>query len=53
MEENRNIDVAKTNIEKKSDSSVVLSSLMKYITVIIIFLGSLYFIVKYLFPLFK
>lgn len=52
MEQNKNIDIEKTNIEKKSDSSVVASSAIKYIAYLIIFFGALYFLVRYVFPLF-
>ncbi len=51
--EDKHIDVAKTNIERKSDSSVVLASLIKNITIIIIFIASLYFIVAYLLPMIR
>ncbi|RKD22628.1 hypothetical protein BEP19_10225 [Ammoniphilus oxalaticus] len=53
MEQNKNIEIEKKNIEKKSDSSMVASTFIKYISYLIIFFGSLYFINHYVFPLFK
>ena len=37
---------------KKSDSSLVASTFIKYAAYIIIFFGLLYFLVKYVFPMF-
>jgi len=48
----RNVDIEERHVEHKSDSSVVLSSFIKYAAYLIIFFGALYFIVKYVFPLF-
>lgn len=53
MEHNKDIQIEKKNIEKKSNSSLVASTLIKYISYLIIFFGSLYFIIHYVFPLFK
>lgn len=49
----RNVDIEERHVEHKSDSSVVLSSFIKYAAYLIIFFGALYFIVQYVFPLFK
>ncbi|MBP1992118.1 hypothetical protein [Paenibacillus eucommiae] len=53
MEQNKNVEIENTKIEKKSDSSVVASSAIKYAAYIIIFFGALYFLVRYVFPLFQ
>lgn len=54
MDENKNVDVDKrnTHVEKKSDSSRVASTFIKYAAYIIIFFGALYFLVQYVFPMF-
>lgn len=41
-----------THIEKKSDSSAVLTTLIKYSAYLIIFFGVLYFIIGYILPKF-
>lgn len=48
----RSVDVEHREVQKKSDSSVVASTFIKYTAYIIIFFGALYFLVKYVFPLF-
>lgn len=50
--EMNSVEVEKTNIQKKSDSSMVASTFIKYAAYIIIFFGFLYFLVQYVFPLF-
>lgn len=54
MDENKNIDVEKknTNVEKKTNNSLVAATFIKYTAYIIIFFGALYFLVRYVFPLF-
>ncbi|WP_192043530.1 hypothetical protein [Paenibacillus rhizovicinus] len=48
----RDIDVEERHIERKSDSSLVASTFIKYAAYIIIFFGALYFLVRYVFPKF-
>ncbi|MBD2864226.1 MULTISPECIES: hypothetical protein [Paenibacillus] len=52
IEQNRNVEIEKTNVEKKMDSSLVASTFIKYAAYIVIFFGALYFLVKYVFPMF-
>ncbi|MBP2000718.1 hypothetical protein J2Z69_001749 [Paenibacillus shirakamiensis] len=47
-----NVEVEHRDIQKKSDSSMVASTFIKYAAYIIIFFGFLYFLVKYVFPKF-
>jgi hypothetical protein len=49
---NRNMDIEEVHIEKKSDSSLVASTFIKYAAYVIIFLGFLYFLAKYILPKF-
>ena len=49
---NRNVDIEERHVEKKSDSSLVAATFIKYAAYIIIFFGALYFLVKYVFPKF-
>lgn len=48
----RSVEVEHTEVQKKSDSSVVASTFIKYAAYIIIFFGFLFFLVKYVFPKF-
>lgn len=48
----RNIDIEERHVEKKSDSSLVASTFIKYAAYIIIIFGVLYFLVHYVFPMF-
>lgn len=48
----RSVEVERTEVHKKSDSSVVASTFIKYAAYLIIFFGFLYFLVKFVFPLF-
>jgi len=41
-----------THIEKKSDSSLVLTTFIKYAAYLIMFFGVMYFIVSYILPKF-
>jgi hypothetical protein len=50
---NRNVDYEERHVEKKSDSSMVASTFIKYAAYIIIFFGALYFLVRYVFPMFS
>lgn len=54
MDENKHVDVEKkhTNVEKKTDNSMVASTFIKYTAYIVIFFGALYFLVRYVFPMF-
>jgi hypothetical protein len=55
MDEFKNIDVEKKNlnIEQRYDKGQVASTFIKYAAYILIFFGFLYFIVKYVFPVFN
>lgn len=48
----RSVEVERTEVQKKSDPSMVASTFIKYGTYIIIFFGFLYFLVTYVFPKF-
>ncbi|MEK5252946.1 MULTISPECIES: hypothetical protein [Paenibacillus] len=48
----RSVEVEHTEVQRKSDSSVVASTFIKYAAYIIIFFGALFFLVKYVFPMF-
>ena len=54
MDQHRDIDVDQrsTSREEKHDSSMVASTFIKYAAYIIIFFGALYFLVRYVFPMF-
>jgi len=46
------IDKKETRVEKKSDSSLVLTTLIKYAAYLTIFFGILYFLIHYIIPKF-
>jgi hypothetical protein len=48
----RSVEVERTEVHKKSDSSLVASTFIKYAAYIIIFFGLLFFLVRYVFPMF-
>ncbi|MDD9270626.1 hypothetical protein ACFPES_26575 [Paenibacillus sp. GCM10023248] len=48
----RNYEIEERHVEKKSDSSLVASTFIKYAAYIVITFGILYFLVQYVFPLF-
>ncbi|GKS13876.1 hypothetical protein [Paenibacillus chitinolyticus] len=52
MDQDKNVDIEQRHIEKRSDSSAVASTFIKYAAYLIIFFGFLYFLVKYIFPKF-
>lgn len=52
MEPLKSVDIEKKNIEKKYDKGLVASTFIKYLAYIVIFFGFLYFIVRYVFPMF-
>ncbi|MDB5052701.1 MAG: hypothetical protein JWM44_751 [Bacilli bacterium] len=52
MNLSNDIDKKEVHIEKKSDSSAVLTTLIKYAAYLVIFFGVLYFIIHYIIPLF-
>ncbi|GGF95621.1 hypothetical protein [Paenibacillus abyssi] len=52
MQQNKTVDVEERHVEKKSDSSLVASTFIKYAAYLIIFFGVLYFLVAYVFPMF-
>lgn len=49
----QNVDIEERHVEHKSDSSMVLSTFIKYAAYLIIFFAVLYFIVQYVFPWFR
>lgn len=51
MEDNQNINMERH--EKKSDSSKVAATFIKYATYLIIFFGVLWFLINYILPLFQ
>ncbi len=50
--QNRNVEIEERHVEKKSDSSMVASTFIKYAAYLVIFFGALYFLVRYVFPMF-
>jgi type II secretory pathway component PulF len=52
MNLSNDIDKKETHIEKKTDSSLVLTTLIKYAAYLIIFFGVMYFLIKYILPKF-
>lgn len=52
MDQTKNVDVEKKTVEKKMDSGMVASTFIKYAAYILIFFGFLYFMVRYVFPMF-
>ena len=54
MDSRKDVDVRTrdTKIEEKHDSSLVASTFIKYFAYIVIFFGALYFLVRYVFPMF-
>jgi len=48
----RSVEVEHTEVQKKSDSSVVASTFIKYAAYIVLFFGLLFFLVRYVFPMF-
>lgn len=53
IQQNRNVEIEKTNVEKKMDASMVIATFIKYAAYIVIFFGAIWFIVKYLLPMFN
>lgn len=50
--ESANVDVERTEVQRKSEPSMVAATFIKYAAYIILFFGFLYFLVKYVFPAF-
>ncbi|MBB3112073.1 hypothetical protein FHS18_004151 [Paenibacillus phyllosphaerae] len=48
----RNVDIEERHVEKRHDSSMVASTFIKYAAYIILTFGVLYFLVRYVFPMF-
>ncbi|WP_170307997.1 hypothetical protein [Paenibacillus dakarensis] len=46
------VEVETRNVEERNDSSMVASTLIKYVAYLIIFFGLLYFLIRYVFPMF-
>lgn len=53
MQEIKNVEIEKKNTEQKYDKGLVASTFIKYAAYIVIFFGFLYFIVRYIFPMFR
>lgn len=51
----RNVEVEerRVDIQKKSDSSIVAATFIKYFAYIVIFFGTMYFLVRYVIPMFN
>jgi type II secretory pathway component PulF len=52
MNISNDIDKTETHIEKKTDSSMVLTTFIRYAAYLIIFFGILYFLIHYIVPKF-
>jgi hypothetical protein len=52
MNENRNIEIEKRNVEERRDSSMVASTFIKYAAYVVILFVVLFFLVRYVFPMF-
>ncbi|WP_405460284.1 hypothetical protein [Paenibacillus sp. HJGM_3] len=52
INENRNVEIDRNTVEKRMDSSQVASTFIKYAAYVVIFFGALYFLVRYVFPMF-
>ncbi|MHA6484828.1 hypothetical protein ACX1C1_23340 [Paenibacillus sp. strain BS8-2] len=48
----QNVEIEERHVERKSDSSKVIATFIKYFAYVLIFFGFLYFLVRYVFPLF-
>jgi len=53
MEPYKNVDIEKKSVEQKYDKGMVASNFIKYAAYIIIFFGFLYFVVQFVFPMFR
>ncbi|WP_159888588.1 hypothetical protein [Paenibacillus puerhi] len=53
MDQSKNVDIERKTVEKKMDSGMVASTFIKYAAYTLIFFGFLYFIVRYVFPMFR
>ncbi|MED4017623.1 MULTISPECIES: hypothetical protein [Sutcliffiella] len=49
----KDVNVDKRHVEKKEDTSRVISTFIKYFAYVIIFFGFLWFLVRYVFPMFQ
>ncbi|MGG1516296.1 hypothetical protein ABE504_12830 [Paenibacillus oryzisoli] len=52
MEPMKSVDIEEKHIEQKYDKGLVASTFIKYAAYIVIVFGLLYFLVRYVFPLF-
>jgi type II secretory pathway component PulF len=52
MNISNDIDKTETHIEKRTDSSMVLTTFIRYAAYLIIFFGILYFLIHYIIPKF-
>ncbi|CAH1206377.1 hypothetical protein PAECIP111891_02897 [Paenibacillus allorhizoplanae] len=52
MEPTKSVDIEQKRIEQKFDKGLVASTFIKYAAYIIIIFGLLYFLVRFVFPLF-
>lgn len=52
-DQNKKVEVEKINVERKFDGSKLGSELIKYTAYVAIFFGLLYFVAKYIIPMFN
>ncbi|AFC33449.1 hypothetical protein [Paenibacillus mucilaginosus] len=52
MEPTKNVEIEQKHVERRMDSGMVASTFIKYAAYIVIFFGFLYFLVRYVFPMF-
>ncbi|MCZ8519684.1 MULTISPECIES: hypothetical protein [Paenibacillus] len=52
MEPTKNVEIEQRHVERRMDSGMVASTFIKYAAYIVIFFGFLYFLVRYVFPMF-
>ncbi|GLI09728.1 MULTISPECIES: hypothetical protein [Paenibacillus] len=48
----KSVDIEKKSVEKRMDSGMVASTFIKYAAYVVIFFGFLYFLVRYILPMF-
>jgi len=53
MDENKKVEVENISVEKKFDGSALGSTVVKYTAFVLIFFGFLFFLAKFILPMFK
>lgn len=53
MNDDQKVEIEKTNIDKRFDGSALGSVIVKYIAYLLMFFGSMYFIITYILPMLK